>query len=167
MFCQKCGKELVKGAKFCTGCGTGVERLNDAINIQTGGLMSRREETINYTGVIASVIAFISIFLPFLTFRIWGFTKSISLYNYSDEKMSLILIFTTGFMYVLRKDKIAFTVAVMNLVIVLHDWLEANKFLEKSFMNGQLSFGFYLCLFASIVMVGAYLIRKLSEMMKK
>lgn len=166
MFCQKCGKELVKNAKFCTGCGTAVERLNETINITTRGFMSRREDGINYTGVIASVVAFISLFLPFLTFRIWGFTKSISLYNYSDEKISLILIVVTGLMYVLRKDKIAFTVAIMNLVIVLYDWMEAIKFLDKSFIMGQLSFGFYLCLFSSIVMVGAYLISKLAKIVR-
>lgn len=45
MFCEKCGKELIDGAKFCTGCGTEVKSIAPKMTAPASKMISPSEKT--------------------------------------------------------------------------------------------------------------------------
>jgi len=160
MFCQNCGQELAESAMLCFRCGATMKYITKSANDDSEVYVDNEDKHINIVGVIASVIAFISLFLPFTTFILWGFTKSKMLIDCSIGKLIMLLIVFIAGMYILKKDRIALGLSIINLWMVVNTYLYGNHNIKFAYGVGNFSYGFYLYIIASISMFGAYFINK-------
>lgn len=64
MFCQKCGKELNEGAKFCDGCGTPIEQQDivNTVKEQNTALNKSQKKKNGCIGCLAAIIVFFVLF---------------------------------------------------------------------------------------------------------
>lgn len=160
MFCQNCGQELAESAMLCFRCGATMKYITDGSKDDSIVYEQNEDKHVNIAGVIASVIAIISLFLPFTTFILWGFTKSKMLIDCSIGKFIMLLIVFIAGMYILKKDKIALGLSIINLCMVFHTFLCGNLDIKSAYGLGNFSYGFYLYVIASITMFAAYFINK-------
>ena len=90
MFCTGCGNQLPDGANVCPNCGKPVDGtkkvdINGALNNVAGDF----KKSVNSAkggmglpiilGLAGAVVALISVFLPFVTVSIFGYSQSVSL----------------------------------------------------------------------------------------
>ncbi len=107
--------------------------------------------TMDLIGIIGALVAFISVFLPFIS----AYGESVSMVKLSEADVNstwMVIVLSIGavVLYVLRLEMLAFLVSVLNLLVFVHMWTLGSAF--KSF-GGHLSAGFYFYLFATIAMV--------------
>ncbi len=123
--------------------------------------------TIDLVGVIAALIALISVFIPFISVSFWGEKESYNLISsdVSDQgyKMGwviLIVAIGVGVLYFLRMEFMAFLASCLNFILFISAWTfgAVNASGTDSI---TLSVGFWFYLLASITLVGAPYIWKL------
>lgn len=107
--------------------------------------------TLDLIGIIGALVAFISVFLPFIS----AYGESISMVKLSDADVNstwMVIVLSIGaiILYTLRMEMLAFLVSALNLLVFVHMWTLGSAL--KSF-GGHLSVGFYFYLLATIAMI--------------
>ena len=121
--------------------------------------------TIDLIGVIAALVALISVFLPFLSMdgdHVNMINSEFSDMGFKAGWFILILSIAIGVLYFLRMEFLAFLCSCLNLLIFIHTWTFGGVFkklfdLVGSFMGSDmsLSVGFWFYLLASVALVAA------------
>lgn len=107
--------------------------------------------TLDLIGIIGALVAFISVFLPFIS----AYGESVSMVKLSEADVNstwIVIVLSLGalVLYVLRMEMLAFLVSALNLLAFVHMWTLGAAL--KSF-GGHLSVGFYFYLLATVAMV--------------
>lgn len=107
--------------------------------------------TLDLIGIIGALVAFISVFLPFIS----AYGESISMVKLSDADVNstwMVIVLSIGaiILYTLRMEMLAFLLSALNLLVFVHMWTLGSAL--KSF-GGHLSVGFYFYLLATIAMI--------------
>ncbi len=71
MFCQKCGKEIKEGVKFCSSCGSKVEEISE-VKKKNIPVKTEEKKTNNSKVVIDQIITFVSIIMGFIIGKYLG-----------------------------------------------------------------------------------------------
>ena len=170
MFCSKCGSEIQANEKFCPRCGAPNETFRPDVP-QTprsaGGRDSSspgKSASVNVIGPVSSVIALISLFLPFLTASALGFSQSVNFFELMSEAdadimnvIAVICILWIALTHLLRHPKISLIGAiglVASLILVCVLYSDINDFGIVSF-----GFGFWLFFAATVACIAAPFIK--------
>lgn len=162
MFCSKCGAEMKETEVFCSGCGTQNVKVESKNSLMTSlsGLNVVGDKSINFVGIIASAVAFIALFLPYIKVDFFGLSESNNLISTGSGKFLLILILATAALYVIKRDKIALITAAINMVVILYVWIDAGSMIKESYGMAKLSFGFFLYLLSAAVILAVGILRQ-------
>lgn len=196
MFCPNCGSELEEGSVFCGSCGTKInpEAATTAATAAAPGKplcsfkignmdFSIVKENIDILGCAAALVAFISLFLPYLTcsVNLWGYKEKESINFFSGTTGNAVFITLAIIVFiaasVFGKKFFAQITGYVTLAFVLitaiglgGDIAEAKNELGgfSDAIKAYPSVGFYILLLASLVMAFSWLIRsKLLVKLKK
>lgn len=194
MFCPNCGSELEEGSVFCGSCGTRVAPEAAATtaaapskplcSFKIGNMdFSIVKENIDFMGCIAAVVAFISLFLPYVTCSVnfLGYKEKESINFFSGTTGNAIFITLAIIIFiaasVFGKKLFAQIAGYVTLAFVLITAIGLGGDISevKSKLGGfsdaikaYPSIGFYLLLLASLVMAFSWLIKsKLLVKLKK
>lgn len=85
MICNKCGKEVVDGAKFCGSCGSPVEEISDAVetiqstDVNNQNVYSASNEKKDSLAMISLILGIVAVILVFLSMPIGIFVAVVGL----------------------------------------------------------------------------------------
>lgn len=200
MFCPNCGAQLEDGALFCGNCGTkiaapaqtaatsttaeSVAQGKPLVSFKIGNIdFSIVKENIDFMGLIAAVAAFISLFLPYITYSVefFGEKAKDSINFFSGTTSNSIFITIVLIVYIAanlfgkkRVSQIAAYVALaFTLITAIGVGSDISKIKDSvGYFSDAVkiypSIGFYFEIIASLVMSLGWLIKsKLLPLIKK
>lgn len=132
----------------------------------------KNHNTMNLIGITASITALACLFLPFITLVTLKVSTSYSFIHHPRYKFFILPITAVTCLYLLKQQRIAFTVATINFVLLIYEIvpiIQLSRDLEpySSYVSGNLSLGFYLLVVSSLVMMVAPFIEKYKVINKK
>ncbi|MCR5601302.1 MAG: hypothetical protein K6G33_11260 [Ruminococcus sp.] len=189
MYCSNCNSNLMDGTKKCPFCGTDLSssqnspqqqnpynapRQSSPYNNNYGGYnnyapppqpMFRPSAKTNDLAIVASIIMFIAIFLPFFTITV-GLSVSASLFDGKDWLL-FATIAVLGCVFAFSKmNKGVLTVGIISVILTIGEALLSSEWRLKSklgeywdqissYVDINYSYGFYIMLIASIMLLAA------------
>lgn len=201
MFCPNCGAKLEDGALFCGECGTKVAAAPQAattaapaaqapalskplVSFKIGNMdFSIVKEKIDFIGLIAAVVAFIALFLPYVTVSVnfLGQKAKESANFFTGTPSNAVFILIVILLYIaanlfgkkLPTQITAYVTLAFVIITILNIKSEASDVIDSySYFSDAIkvypSVGFWLMLIASLVMSFSWLIKsKLLPLIKK
>lgn len=194
MFCPKCGAQLEDGSVFCGNCGTKISPEDAAatavpaekplVSFAVGKMNFRIVKgNIDFIGCIAAIVAFIALFLPYVTVsaNIFGMKEKQSLNFFSGTTTNavfitiVILCFLATAVFGLKRIAMSAGYATLAFVLITSinlagDIAEVKD--EYSYLGSIVKVypgaGFYILTIASLVMAFSWLIKsKVLPLLKK
>lgn len=184
MFCSKCGAEIQTSEKFCPKCGAVNESYQAPAAAPTplGSVPvnspAGSSAKVNLPALIAVVVAFICLFLPFMTisFSIWSYEGSESgnffeLANGFFNILMVLAVIFTVIALVMKNSRLALCGEVLMLIIMAVVMIMTNSQINAAFKDYGVSkgtleqlgldlgdmikidFGFWLYLIATVVSI--------------
>lgn len=195
MFCPKCGTQLEDGSVFCGSCGTKIEQEAASAEASPAagkplaafklGNMNFQivKEKIDLIGLVAAVVAFISLFLPYYTCSVeaWGLKEKESCNFFTGTTgisiflLLAILAYIACNLFALKRQKqicgyVALACVVFTAIDLVQNIAEVKA--AFSFYSSAIkvypSIGFWIMLIAALVMGLSWLIEsKVLPLVKK
>lgn len=180
MFCPNCGKQLDDTVKFCDGCGSKV--ADETATTQTANASGSKplvafnvaginfsivKEKIDFIGLIAALVAFIALFLPYFTISVplLGISESYTFYHNSNNGsfilvVLLLYIFFNVFGFKTIKNIVGYVYCVF-MVIAALSFVSEIKNNYRNFKNLiDYNAGFWLLVITAIIIAGVPLVKK-------
>lgn len=122
-------------------------------------------KNINFIGVTASLVALACLFIPFMTLVTLKSSTNYTFIHHPRYKLLIIPITVAACLYLLKQQRIAYIVSTIHFVLLIYEAVpivELSKNLEpySSYISGNLTYGFYLLIVSSFVMMLAPFINK-------
>ncbi len=116
--------------------------------------------TIDLIGVVAALVALISVFLPFISGegeKVNLISSDVSDIGFKAGWVILLLAIAIGVLYFLRMEFLAFLCSCLNFVLFIHAWTFGGIIAKAGsvLVEINLSVGFWFYLLASVALVAA------------
>lgn len=111
------------------------------------------KDSINKVGIIATIVAIISVFLPWASVSFLGLAANASFIQ-GDGIITLIIAVIALLLFICKRDGFASILSIISLIIVLYDITNI-----MSTYVASLEIGAYLLLLSNIVMIAAPFIK--------
>lgn len=174
MFCEFCGTELGRDAKFCKECGKQVKEIviveemdfYEETDIDEEDSESIKYNIYDYIVLIGAVVSGISFFLPFVSIRFWGYKDSMTLLEGTLEDYGTVSIFVFIGVYIFIivftllncwiLEFIAGTLEIVFMIINIYDVKQYDSYISKEI-------GYYLFIIFSLAMFSSMILKKALE----
>jgi hypothetical protein len=163
MFCPKCGNQCNDGITFCPSCGAQLAAPNPVtggpVNQQTGYTPApvpykKHYNAGNFTLWIGCILAAISVFLPYASISLWGYSESISLIDASDGPIFLGIAIVVAVLNLFKVDVLNIIGSVILLIAAIYERAngsELGSLVDYGFGCTLLIIGSFVAVIGAIV----------------
>lgn len=179
MFCPNCGTQLEDGAAFCSGCGTKIEApkasSNALVSFNIGKVKFEIvKEKIDFIALVAAIVAFISLFLPYVGVSVKAFGEKYSetagMFEVSKGNaiflliaiLAFIVIDVFGFQFIAKiVGYVPFAFMLISVLSLAHDLKEAKEELGgfSDYVKTYPAVGFWFLIISTAVIAFSWAIK--------